>query len=324
MTMSTYGKVILAGGSGFLGTALARELVRHDAEVVVLTRNAARRSPFDDAVRAVEWDGKTLGAWANELNGAHAVVNFTGRNVNCRYHASIRRAILSSRVDSVRVIDQAILTCQAPPAVVVQAATLAIVGDTGDVILDESAQPGVGFSPNVATAWEAAFNEARTPHTRRVLMRISFALGRDGGALGTLARLTKCFLGGTVGSGRQYMSWIHVDDLCRAILWAIESDHARGLYNVTAPNPVTNREFMHELRRALHRPWSPPAPAWAVRFGAFLMRTEPELALWGRKGVPKRLLEEGFTFRFSNLPDALNDIYPARSDPGTPGEGERP
>jgi uncharacterized protein (TIGR01777 family) len=327
--MSTYGKVILAGGSGFLGTALARELVRHNADVVVLTRTPARPRHFSDAVRMVEWDGKTLGPWVRELDGARAVVNFTGRNVNCRYHAANRRAILNSRVDSVRVIDQAIARCQSPPAVVIQAATLAIVGDAGDAVLDESAQPGVGFSPDVAKAWEAAFNEADTPGTRRVLMRVSFALGKDGGALGTLARLTKCFLGGTVGSGRQYVSWIHVDDLCRAILWTIEHDHVRGLYNVTSPNPVTNRQFMRELRHALHRPWSPPAPAWAVRVGAFLMRTESELALWGRKGVPRRLLEEGFTFRFSSLPDALNDLYRGRShvrtplpSPGAQGEAE--
>jgi uncharacterized protein (TIGR01777 family) len=310
--MNGYGKVVLAGGTGFLGQALVRHLVRRDAEVIILTRDAARRRHFSDAVRLVEWDGRTLGPWAKQLDGARAVVNFAGRNVNCRYHAANRRAILESRVNSVRVIDQAILRCASPPAVVVQAATLAIVGDAGDTVLDESAPPGVGFSPDVAKSWEAAFDEATTPNTRRVLMRVSFALGRDGGALGTLAALTKCFLGGTVGSGRQYISWIHVDDLCRAIRWTIEHDHARGLYNLTAPNPVTNREFMRELRRALHRPWSPPAPAWAVRVGAFFLRTESELALWGRKGVPKRLCEEGFTFRYGNLRDALRDIYPLK------------
>lgn len=310
--MSGFGRVVLAGGTGFLGTALARELVRRGADVLVLTRDPARRRRrhhFSDAVRFVEWDGKSLGPWAKKLDGARAVVNFTGRNVNCRYRAANRRAILESRVDSVRVIDQAIRRCENPPAVLVQAATLAIVGDAGDAVLDESAQPGVGFSPDVAKAWEAAFNETNTPDTRRVLLRISFALGRDGGALGTLAALTKCFLGGTVGTGQQYVSWIHVDDLCRAILWTIENDHARGLYNVTAPNPVTNREFMRELRRALHRPWSPPAPAWAVKIGAFLMRTESELALWGRKGVPKRLSEEGFEFRYPELRAALADLY---------------
>jgi uncharacterized protein (TIGR01777 family) len=312
--MNGYGKVILAGGSGFLGTALARQLVRRGADVVILTR-AVRSGHSDGAVRQVRWDGQSLGPWAREMDGARAVVNFTGRNVNCRYHAANRRAILASRVDAVRVIDQAILRCPTPPAVVVQAATLAIVGDAGDTILDESAQPGIGFSPDVAKAWEAAFNETETPRTRRVLMRISFALGREGGALGTLAALTKCFLGGSVGSGRQYVSWIHADDLSRAILWSIENDHARGLYNVTSPNPVSNREFMRELRHALHRPWSPPAPAWAVRVGAFLMRTESELALWGRRGVPRRLLDEGFEFRFAELGTALREVYTTPAAP---------
>lgn len=302
------GKVILAGGSGFLGRSLARHLL--DAgydDVVVLTRSDAATDRA--GVRHVTWDGKTQGEWSRELDGAVAVINLAGRNVNCRYNAANRREIVESRVDSVRAIGTAIRACANPPTVLIQAATLAILGDAGDAIRDESAAPGVGFSPDVAKAWEAAFNESITPNTRRILLRISFALGRDGGALGTLATLTRCFLGGTVGTGRQYISWIHVDDLCRLMIWAIENDHAKGLYNATAPNPVTNAEFMRELRGALHRPWSPPAPSWAVRVGAFFLRTEPELALWGRRGIPKRLVDEGFAFRFPELRDALRDLY---------------
>jgi uncharacterized protein (TIGR01777 family) len=288
---------------------VTRELVSHDYEVVVLTR-AARPGRFSESVRKVIWDGKNDGPWMRELDGARAVVNLTGRNVNCRYNAANRRAILESRVDSVRAVDRAIRACASPPRVVVQAATLAILGDAGDAERDETAATGVGFSPDVARAWEGAFNETpATPATRRVLLRISFALGREGGALGTLARLTKCFLGGTVGSGRQYISWIHVADLTRLIRWAIENEHANGLYNATSPGPVTNAAFMRELRRALGRPWSPPAPAWAVRFGSVLLRTEAELALWGRRGIPKRLLEEGFEFRFPELRGALSEIY---------------
>lgn len=315
--MST-GKVILAGGSGFLGQATARELLAHGYHVVVLTR-ARRQGRFGDPVREVTWDGKSDGDWSRELDGARAVVNFAGRNVNCRYNARNRREILESRVDSVRAVDRAILACASPPRVVVQAATLAIVGDAGDAERDETAPPGTGFSPDVAKAWEAAFAETPTPATRRVLLRISFALGRDGGALGTLARLAKCFLGGTVGSGRQYVSWIHVADLTRLIHWSIENDRARGLYNATSPGPVTNAAFMRELRRALHRPWSPPAPAWAVRAGSVVLRTESELALWGRRGVPRRLLEEGFTFGFPELRAALADLY--GNAPVTPPSG---
>ena len=306
-------KVILPGGSGFLGRALTRHLRARGDEVVVLTRRPGLAG--DPGVREVEWDGKTLGPWARELDGAGAVVNLAGRNVNCRYGRRNRREILASRVDSVRAVDAAIRACATPPGVLVQAATLAILGDAGDEPRDESAPTGVGFSPDVARAWEAAFNEAVTPGTRRVLLRISFALAADGGALGTLATLAKCFLGGTVGSGRQYVSWIHVDDLCRVILWVIDDGRAAGVYNATSPGPVPNATFMCELRRALGRPWSPPAPAWAVRLGSFVLRTEPELALWGRRGVPKRLEEAGFAFRFPELRGALEEIYGKRDGP---------
>lgn len=303
-------KVILPGGTGFLGTALARQLVARGYEVVILTRRQGRLSdPVSQNVRYVTWDGRTLSAWSRELEGAEAVVNFTGRNVNCRYGPRNRRDILESRVDSVRVLNVAIRACADPPRTFIQAATLAILGDAGGEPKDDSAPPGVGFSPDVAKAWEQAFYETPTPATRKVLLRISFALAAEGGALGTLAALARCFLGGTVGRGSQYVSWIHISDLCRAIVWAIENDAARGAYNATAPNPVTNAAFMRALRRAVRRPWSPPAPAWAVRLGSFFLRTEPELALWGRRGVPKRLLEEGFTFRFPEVRAALEDLY---------------
>jgi uncharacterized protein (TIGR01777 family) len=307
-------KIILPGGTGFLGTALARELIARDYEVVILTRRQCRLSDTELArVRHVPWDAKTLGPWARELEGAEAVVNFTGRNVNCRYDARNRRAILESRVDSVRVLNEAILACAAPPKTFVQAATLAILGDAGDEPKDDAAPPGVGFSPDVAKAWERAFYETPTPGTRKVLLRISFALAANGGALRTLAALTRCFLGGTVGRGSQYVSWVHLADLCRVIVWAIENHRAAGTYNATAPNPVTNATFMRELRRALRRPWSPPAPAWAVRLGCVILRTEPELALWGRRGIPKRLLEEGFTFRFTDVRAALEEAYGTRT-----------
>lgn len=302
-----HGKIILAGGSGFLGTSLARFFRERGYDDIV---NLTRSSGPSDLFRQVTWDGRTLGPWQTEFDGALAVINFAGRNVNCRYNARNRREIVESRVDSVRVIDRAIANYKMPPKVLIQAATLAILGDAGSEPRDESASTGVGFSPDVARAWESAFNGTTTLDTRRVLLRISFALDAAGGALGTLAGLAKCFLGGPVGTGRQYISWIHIADLCRLILWCIENENARGLYNATAPNAVTNAEFMRELRRALHRPWNPPAPAWAVKLGSIFMRTESELALWGRNGIPKRLLAEGFRFDFDNLHNALQNIYP--------------
>lgn len=277
-----------------------------DTRSGVLTRSP---SLYSGPGFAVEWDGKSLGDWARWLDGAEAVVNFTGKSVNCRYTPENRREINESRVNSVRAVDKAITLCNQPPKVLVQAASLAIYGDAGNRICDESAPPGEGFPVETCLLWEHAFQEGQTPATRRVLFRIGFALGKGGGALEVLAKLTRCFLGGTVGSGNQYISWLHVADLNRMMLWAMERETMAGVYNATGPNPVTNREFMRELRRVLHRPWSPPAPAWAVHVGSWLLGTEPCLALTGRRCVPRRLMDEGFTFQYPNLRKALEAIY---------------
>ncbi|WNG22321.1 TIGR01777 family protein [Cystobacter fuscus] len=295
--------MVLAGGSGFLGRSLARELEARGDEAIILTR-----SPSPGSAREVAWDGRTLGDWCTRLEGALAVVNLAGRSVDCRYTPENRREILSSRLDSVRVLGEAIRRCATPPGVWVQAASLAILGNSGDAVRDERSPPGEGFSVDVCRQWEAVFAEQRSPGTRQVLLRIGFALGRDGGALDKLARLARWGLGGAVGSGEQYISWLHIDDLNALFLRAIEDPCMEGVYNATGPSPVTNAEFMRTLRRVLHRPWSPPVPAWAVRVGARWMGTEAELALSGRRGIPQRLMAEGFTFRHTNLHEALADI----------------
>lgn len=298
-------RIVLPGGSGFLGQALAAELAARGDEVVILTR----RPQIDGGpIREVAWDGETLSGWAAELEGARAVVNFTGRSVNCRYTPANRQEILDSRLDSVHVLGEAVRRCRQPPPVFVQAASLAIFGDAGDAILDEGSPLGQGFSPEVCKAWEAAFDAESLPAVRKVLLRISFVLGKEGGALEPLANLARRFLGGTVGSGRQYVSWIHVDDLNAMFRWAIERSEIEGMYLATAPTPLTNAEFMYALRRALGRPWSPPIPAWAVKVGARLMGTEAELALAGRRGVPRRFLAQGFTFQHTDLQTTLRAL----------------
>lgn len=299
------GRIVIAGGSGFLGQALSTHLVARGHGVEVLTRSPREAT---GAIRYFAWDGKTLGKWAQALDGAEAVVNLTGRSVNTRYTAENRREIISSRVDSVDVIGRAIAACASPPRVWVQSGSLAIYGDAGDRICDEGTPPGEGFSAHVCVLWERAFDAARTPATRKVLLRIGFALGRDGGALQTLARLARFGLGGSAGSGKQYISWLHAEDLNRMFAWSVERDDLEGVFNATGPTPVTNAEFMRTLRRALHRPWSPPVPSPFVRVGARLMGTEASLALTGRRCVPQRFLEEGFTFEYPHLHDALNDL----------------
>lgn len=302
------GRVILAGGGGFLGRGLAEEFTRAGREVVVLTRGPARER---GGVRFVNWDGRTVGGWAGLLEGAEAVVNLAGRSVDCRYTEENRREIVESRVRSVEVLGRAVRACRTPPRVFVQAGSLAVYGDVGARICDEGAPAGEGFSVETCLRWEHAFHSLSLPATRKVLLRIGFVLGRGGGALHTLARLAKFYLGGTVGSGRQYVSWLHAKDFNRIVLWCVEREGAEGVYNATGPSPVTNAEFMCELRCALKRPWSPRVPAWLVRAGSLLLRTEAELALAGRRALPERLVEEGFKFVYTNLESALSDLFGA-------------
>jgi uncharacterized protein (TIGR01777 family) len=299
-------RIVLAGGSGFLGRALQIDLESVGYETVVLTRSPWL--PGD-----VAWDGKTLGDWVARLEGAYAIVNLTGKSVNCRYTPANRREIMASRVDSARVLGEACQALLTSPAVWVQASSLAVYGSPGDTICDEDAPHDSGFSVKVTEAWEGAFLEALPPQTRGVALRIGFVLGEQGGALGTLGWLTKMFLGGSIGNGRQYISWLHLRDMNRIFRFAIENDATNGTYNATSPNPVTNAAFMASLRRALHRPWSPPVPAPFVKIGTRLMGTEAELALTGRRCIPKRLSEQGFRFDLPDLDTALASIYSASS-----------
>jgi uncharacterized protein (TIGR01777 family) len=299
-------RVILAGGSGFVGQALAPLLVAKGYDVVVLGRSAAHRK---DEVDYLRWDGKTVGHWSSAIEGAEAVVNLTGKNINCRHTPENRREIIRSRVDSVHVLGEAIANCATPPKVFAQASGVGYYGDTGDQMADEDAPPGSDFPAEVCRQWEGAFNALDLPATRKVVLRLGVVLGRDGGALPVLEKLTRWFLGGAVGNGRQFISWIHVADLIQMFVSAIERPQFTGVFNATAPAAVTNREFMRELRRALHRPWSPPVPAPFVRAGAWLMESEGELALLSSRCVPRRFLEHAFQFQLPTLREAFANLY---------------
>jgi len=294
-------KVIIPGGSGFLGQSLAGFLEARGHEVRILTRRPR-------AGRDVAWDAKTPGPWTRELDGADAVVNMTGKSVNCIYTPENRREIIDSRIDSVRVLQEAIRAAANPPRVFVQAGSLAIYGDTTEPC-GEDAPHGEGFSVQVCEAWEEQFFSPDLPGVRRCNLRIGFVLGPNGGALLPLRKLARGFLGGTVGDGGQYISWLHIDDLNRMVLACLEDGTMSGTYNATGPAPVTNREFMRALRAAVDRPWSPPAPSLAVRFGAhFILKSDASLALTGRKCYPRRLEEHGFTFNHTDLDATLRDV----------------
>ncbi len=302
-------RIILAGGSGFVGQALAPVLVAKGYHVVVLGRRAAHRK---EGVDYLQWDGKTVGDWSSALEGAEAVVNLTGKNINCRHTPESRHEIIRSRVESVYVLGEAMANCAALPTVFVQASGIGYYGDTGHHAADEDTPPGSDFPAEVCRQWEGAFNALDLPATRRTILRLGVVLGRDGGALPVLEKLTRWFLGGAVGSGRQHLSWIHVADLIEMFVSAIERPELTGVFNATGPAAVTNGEFMRELRRALHRPWSPPAPAPFVRAGAWLMGSDGDLALLSSRCAPRRLLEYGFQFQFPNLRDAFANLYASK------------
>jgi len=307
--MDMKGRVILAGGSGFVGRNLTPALLSAGYEVTILTRSPEHAQ---SGVTAVAWNGKTVGDWARSLDGAAAVVNLAGRSINCRHTPENRRAILDSRVDSVRVLGHAIEKVTTPPAVFVQASAVGIYGNTGDRWLDENAPHGSDFVAEVCQKWEDAFHQVSAGANRKVLLRLGIVLGADGGFLKILSKLTRLFLGGQVGDGRQFISWIHERDLARIFLAAVAEAAMNGTYNAAAPNPVSNGHFMRELRRTLHRPWSPPVPKFAVELGGRLMGTEPSLAFASQRVEPKRLLEEGFRFEFPEVGPALRDLLRSR------------
>jgi len=306
-------KVVIAGGSGFLGRGLADRLIARGDLVVVLSRRSAP-SDLPQQVSWRRWDGKTMGAWAQDLDGADAVVNFVGRSVDCRKTEANKREIFASRLDSVRVLGEALRqradTGSPLPGVWIQSGTAHIYGDPlpEDTVLEDGGPVGQGLAPEVGIAWEKEFHENKPAGQRGIVLRTSFVLGRNGGALQTMARLARLGLGGRIGSGKQWISWIHEEDFHRLVMQMIDDTAFNGVYNVTSPNPVTNKQFMQALRKASRRPWSPPAPA--LRFASrWVMNTDPELALLGRRVLPSRLAAQtGFVFQWPRIQASLADL----------------
>jgi len=303
---SPKGKVIIAGGTGFIGTSLARHLANLGYEVVLLSRHVPEtRGSWEHAV----WDGRTVGDWVHHLEGAAAVVNLAGRTVDCIKSPDHCDEILRSRVEATLVLGKAVSSLKSPPPVWVQMATAHIYGDPPEVMCDEDSAFGLGLAPIVGKAWEAAFAEAVLPEMRQVILRTSFVLGADSGAFPKMRMLARLGLGGRVGHGRQGISWIHIDDMSRLITRAITNDTMQGAYIATAPKPVSQSEFMRELRRGIGMPIGLPATELMVRFGAhWLLRTDPELVLYGRYCVSRRLEEEGYEFAFENIKDAMENL----------------
>ncbi len=304
-------RFVVAGGSGFLGTSLAEYLVQQGASVVVLSRKA---SAARAGIEYVRWDARSKGDWCQTLDRADGLVNLTGRSVNCIKTPDHQEEILRSRVESTNVLGAAIRKIPSPPPVWVQMSTAHIYGDPPEAICDESSAEGYGLAPFVGKAWEAAFAESVLPTQRPVILRTSFVIGRDRGAgfgaLETLGPLARWGLGGRVGRGTQGMSWIHELDMNRLIARGLTDPTMQGAYIASSPHPVSQIEFMRQLRRAVGMPFGLPAFEWMVRLGApLLLRTDPDLALYGRYVRSQRLADEGFQFSFPHLAEALAEIY---------------
>src|SRR5262245_44050069 len=321
-------RIVMPGGTGQVGTVLARAFHAAQHDVVVLSRR-----PGSAPWPVVAWDARTLGPWASAFEGADVVINLAGRNVNCRYTPANRREILDSRVASARVVGQALARCARPPKVWLQASTATIYAHRLDAPNDEAtgvigghepdAPADWKFSIDVATAWEAASQETKPADTRLVLLRSAMMMSPDpGGIFATLLRLVRFGLGGSVAGGRQYVSWIHDRDFVRVMYWLIEHPELAGAVNVAAPHPVPYRDFMRMLRRAAGVPIGLPATRWMLAVGTRLLRTESELVLKSRRVVPRRLLASGFHFDYPEWMLAGADLV-RRSRSRRPQPSER-
>jgi uncharacterized protein (TIGR01777 family) len=305
---------------------LIRAFVRDGHECIVLTRG---RAGAPAGARAAVWDGRTLGPWAAELKNADVVINLAGRSVDCRYHERNLAKMMRSRVDSTRVIGQAIAAARNPPRVWLQAATATIYAHRFDAPNDEAtgviggSEPGVpalwARSIDIARAWEAEVNAAPTPHTRKVILRSAMVMSPDGGGIfSVLARLARLGVG-RQGDGRQFVSWIHEHDFVAAVKFLIAREDLAGAFNLCSPQPLPNQEFMAALHRAVGRRLAVPVPRWALEIGAFFIRTETELILKSRRVVPGRLRQEGFKFMHPAWPPAAAELVQrARADHASP------
>ena len=306
-------RIVLAGGTGQIGTLLARHFRERGHEVVVIARSAQPA-----AWRVVQWDGATLGAWTGELERADVLINLVGRSVNCRYTAGNRRAIMESRVQSTRLLGQAIARLVRPPRLWMNASTATIYRhaldramdeDTGEIGNERDCPSSWRFSIDVATSWEEAFFSAVTPQTRKIALRSAVTLSPDrGGLFAELLWMVRLGLGGTAGSGDQFVSWIHGADFIRSIEFLIDHEEIDGPVNLAAPEPLPNRDFMRALRQAWGTRVGIPAPGPMLALGALFLRTETELILKSRRVVPGRLLRAGFEFQFPEWPQAAKDL----------------
>ncbi|OXB09976.1 TIGR01777 family protein [Flavobacterium plurextorum] len=298
-------KLIIAAGTGFLGQVLVNHFQNKFEEIVILTRG---KSQIINGIKYVNWNARTFSGWENELENATVLINLAGKSVDCRYTKDNKKEILLSRIKSTKILNKAVLNCKNPPKHWLNSSTATIYRFSLDKQMDEvDGEIGNDFSINVALSWEKAFFKTETPNTLKTALRTSIVLGKNGGAFIPLKNLAKTGFGGKQGSGNQFVSWIHEDDFANAAAFIIEKEIS-GIINVVSPEPVQNIVFMQKLRKSVGFPFGIPLNKFFLEIGAFFIRTEPELILKSRNVVPKRLLENGFQFKFGDIDTAFRNL----------------
>jgi uncharacterized protein (TIGR01777 family) len=307
------GKIVIAGGSGFVGSALIPMLQESGREVVVLRRSRAEMPN----VRSVHWDGRNLGPWAEEFRGATAVVNLAGESISQRWTEDAKRRILGSRLVTTAAIGEAIESFAQEPFRWLNASAVGFYGDRGEERVDESSGAGKGFLAETTQDWEATVGKAAPAWCETSRLRFGMILGDSGGAFPLLERLARLGAGGAVGNGRQGVSWIHIEDAARMLVWALDLPEIPAVINAVAPGAVSNAEFMAGIRKAVGAPFALPAPAFAVRAVGTLLGPDADLVLAGAYVQPQVAKSRGFEFRFPDLPAALQNLVKEAKASGT-------
>ncbi|QRA41952.1 TIGR01777 family oxidoreductase [Chryseobacterium cucumeris] len=295
-------KIIIAGGTGFLGENLEKYFTEKGHHVYIFTRNPQRKNE-------IYWDAQTVGEWKDSLENADVLINLTGKSVDCRYHEKNKQEIYSSRIDSTRILQEAVDQCSEKPKIWLNASSATIyVHSENHLNTEENGIVGDDFSMNICKSWENEFFAVKNEEIRKVALRTSIVLGNTGGAFPKLKMITKLGLGGKQGGGNQMVSWIHVDDFCRAVNCIIQNENLSGTVNITAPNPLSNQSMMRKLRNKIRIPFGLNAPVWQLEIASIFLNTETELLLKSRNVYPEKLIKNGFKFSYSTFDEAILNL----------------
>ncbi|WES99651.1 TIGR01777 family oxidoreductase [Chryseobacterium arthrosphaerae] len=295
-------KILIAGGTGFLGENLEKYFTDKGNQVYILTRKPERKNE-------IYWDARTIGEWKSALEKTDVLINLTGKSVDCRYHEKNKQEIYTSRIDSTTILQEAVDQCLNPPGIWLNASSATIyVHAEKHLNTEENGIIGDDFSMNICKSWEKEFFKTNNREVRKIALRTSIVLGNNGGAFPKLKMITKLGLGGKQGRGNQMVSWIHINDFCKAVEWIIQHENISGAINVTAPAPLSNSVMMEKLRKKLKAPFGLKAPVWQLEIASIFLKTETELLLKSRNVYPENLLKSGFAFSYSTFDEALHNL----------------